>query len=67
MLAKVLGMVSFAIALVSIVSAAMPDALDRSVDPVRPNVTVIHKTKQNWPVRGQITMQPCKFRACHTA
>ncbi len=28
------------------------------------NVTTIYKSDVNWPVKGQITVDPCNVRAC---
>ncbi len=28
------------------------------------NVTIIYKSDAHWPVKGQITVDPCNIRAC---
>lgn len=40
-------------------------AMGQAVEPEAPkqNVTVVEKN-QSWPVKGLITMEPCKVRAC---
>jgi hypothetical protein len=31
---------------------------------VEQNVTFIHKTNPHWPVKGAISVEPCRYRHC---
>jgi endonuclease YncB( thermonuclease family) len=44
--------------------APLPSTATAMIAATGDNVTVIHKTNPNWPVRGLMTTQPCALNAC---
>jgi hypothetical protein len=59
---KTLTVASLAGALV--ILAAFSPASAPAMETYETNVTVIHKTNPNWPIRGLMSVDPCEIRKC---